>query len=287
MTNRNAKRRAAGAASAPPPSSMPPNIKNTNSLLNFAVPTEIVDLPSRGRFYPEGNPLFGKESVEIRFMTARDEDILTSPTLLKKGIAIDRLLQSVIVDQNIDAKDLLVGDRNALMYAIRITGYGSQYEAKAICNECGEENDVTFDLSKYTEGYKETTDNEDITVNSDGTFTVDLPTTKISVQVKFMTGHDEERLTKSSQMKLKNNLPDSQLTDLLKSIVVSANGVTDPGELGQFLEMMPATDSRFLRNLYIDNSPNVRLDQEFICNFCGSESEVEVPITTGFFWPEQ
>ena len=193
----------------------------------------------------------------------------------------------MIVDQNIDAKDLLVGDRNALMYAIRITGYGSQYEAKAICNECGEENDVTFDLSKYTEGYKETTDNEDITINSDGTFTVDLPATKISVQVKFMTGHDEERLTKSSQMKSKNNLPDSQLTDLLKSIVVSANGVTDPGELGQFLEMMPATDSRFLRNLYIDNSPNVRLNQEFTCNFCGSESEVEVPITTGFFWPEQ
>tara|TARA_A100001015_G_scaffold282965_1_gene347821 strand:+ start:7056 stop:7856 length:801 start_codon:yes stop_codon:yes gene_type:complete len=266
---------------------MPPNIKTTNSLLNFAIPTEIVDLPSKGKFYPQGSPLFQKESIEIRFMTAKDEDILTSPTLLKKGVAIDRLLQSVIVDENINAKDLLVGDRNALMYAVRITGYGANYQAEVVCPECGGDNDVTFNLSKYTEGYVETVDTDDVTVNPDGTFSVDLPTTKINVQVKFLTGHDEQRLTKSSEMKLKNNLPDSQLTDLLKSIVVSANGVTDPGELGQFLEMMPASDSRFLRNLYVENSPNVKLTQEFTCQHCGSESEVEVPITTGFFWPEQ
>lgn len=287
MSNRNAKRRAAGASQAPPPASMPANVNTTNSLLNFAVPTEIVDLPSKGLFYPEGSPLHARDSIEIRFMTAKDEDILTSPTLLKKGVAIDRLLQSVIIDENINAKDLLVGDRNALMYAVRITGYGSAYEAMAMCEQCGEDNDVTFDLSRYVEHYKMPEDTSEIQINSNGTFTVDLPVTKISVDVRFLTGHDEERLTKSTQLKQKNNLPDAQSTDLLKSIVVCANGVEDPSQLGEFLEVMPAADSRFLRNIYADISPNVKFSQEMTCEHCGSESEVDVPITTGFFWPEQ
>ena len=287
MSNRNAKRRAAGASQAPPPASMPLNISTTNSLLNFAVPTEIVDLPSKGLFYPEGSPLYGKDNIEIRFMTAKDEDILTSPSLLKKGIAIDRLLQSVIIDENINAKDLLVGDRNALMYAVRITGYGAAYEAQATCNMCGSDNDINFDLSKYTDHYSMPETTSDIQINSNGTFSVDLPVTKISVDVRFLTGHDEEKLTKSTQLKQKNSLPDSQSTDLLKSIVVSANGVEDPSQLSEFLEAMPAADSRFLRGVYSDISPNVKFSQEMTCEHCEADSEVDVPITTGFFWPEQ
>ena len=287
MSNRNAKRRAAGASQAPPPASMPLNISTTNSLLNFAVPTEIVDLPSKGLFYPEGSPLYGKDNIEIRFMTAKDEDILTSPSLLKKGIAIDRLLQSVIIDENINAKDLLVGDRNALMYAVRITGYGAAYEAEVMCSMCGSDNDVSFDLSKYTDYYSTPEDTSSIEVNPNGTFRVDLPVTKISVDARFLTGHDEERLTKSTELKQKNNLPDAQSTDLLKSIVVSANGVEDPSQLGEFLEMMPAADSRFLRGIYSDISPNVKFSQEMTCEHCEADSEVDVPITTGFFWPEQ
>ena len=146
MENRNAKRRAAGAAHPPQQEMMPP-VPNSiqQSSLSFAAPTEIVDLPSKGRFYPEGHPLCGKETIEIRYMTARDEDILTSPALLKKGVALDRLLDNVLVDKSYSSKDLLSGDRHALMYAVRITGYGPDYPAEISCVHCGSDFEHTFD----------------------------------------------------------------------------------------------------------------------------------------------
>jgi len=101
-----------------------PDLVNEKSPLTFTTPTEFVELPTRGRFYPEDHPLHNVEEIEIRFMTAKDEDILSSKTLLKKGVAIDRLLQNVIVDKRINVGDLFVGDKNALIVASRITGYG-------------------------------------------------------------------------------------------------------------------------------------------------------------------
>ena len=138
MENRNAKRRAAAAAHPPQQEVAPPvpqNIQQQHqSALSYAVPTEIVDLPSKGRFYPVGHPLHGKESIEIRYMTARDEDILTSPALLKKGVALDRLLDNVLLDNSFNSKDLLSGDGATLMYAVRITGYGPDYQPDFLVN---------------------------------------------------------------------------------------------------------------------------------------------------------
>ena len=101
---------------------VPTAVDETRPSLDFSTPTELVDLPSKGRFYPEGHPLHNAETIEIKFMTAKDEDIITSRTLLKKGIVIDRLLQSVIVNKSINVQDLLIGDKNAIVVATRITG---------------------------------------------------------------------------------------------------------------------------------------------------------------------
>ena len=91
--------------------------ENNNNQLSFSVPTEFVDLPSKGIYYPEGHALHGVESVEIKHMTAKEEDILASESLIRKGIAIDRMLQSLLIDNNLKVKDLLVGDKNALTVA--------------------------------------------------------------------------------------------------------------------------------------------------------------------------
>ena len=139
MSRNNADRTGAhGSESAPPPQVL--------SKLDFVAPTEFVDLPSRGQ-YPEGHPLHGKDSVEIRFMTAKDEDILTNQSLLKKGLAIERFLQNVILDKSVKSEELLICDRNAILIAARSSGYGAAYETKANCPNCGTPNDITFDLS--------------------------------------------------------------------------------------------------------------------------------------------
>jgi hypothetical protein len=115
------------------------NINQPASMpLSFSIPTEFVDLPSGGKFYGPDHPCHGRDSVEMRFMTAKEEDILTSRTLIKKGIVIDRLLQSMVVEKHLNIDDLLIGDKNALVIAARISGFGEEYDTRVSCASCGE-----------------------------------------------------------------------------------------------------------------------------------------------------
>ncbi len=283
MSNRNEARRKA-AASQPVPE--PATESKNNSLLNFTVPTEIVDLPSRGIFYPSGHPLHGKTSVEIRYMTAKDEDILTSPALLRKGIAIERMIDNLLVDNNISSKDMLVGDRNALIYAARITGYGREYDAGVECPSCEREYECSFDLAAYVDAYKFTDpDESEFAFTGNGTLEVELPKTKVLVEIRALTGTDEDKMTKLREMKVKNNLNDAPLTDLFKTMVVSANGIVDKGQIAEFIDNMPALDSKFLRAAYNKVMPNIEFSQAVECPHCGYATEMAVPITAKFFWP--
>ena len=272
---------AAGADSAPSLAEM----TNNSSVLNFVVPTDFVDLPSKGNFYPEGHPLYKKEHIEIRQMTAKDEDILTSVSLLKKGVAIERLIENLIVDKTIDVGDLLVGDKNAIMIRARISAYGSLYETKVQCPYCQTNAQHSFDLEGVTAKEVEIDDFVEPTKN--GTFVITLPASQVKAEVRFLNGKDEASLLKFAEKKKKYNLVDSSITDQMKSFVVSLNGVEDPGQIAEFVDNMPAKDSRFLRKTYTNLVPNVDLTQSFKCQSCYTEVEMEVPFTTDFFWPKQ
>lgn len=251
--------------------------------LSFAVPTEMVDLPSGGKLYPEGHPLCGVESMEIKFMTAKEEDILTSRALLRKGVALDRLLESVIVNPKVKPEDLLIGDKNALIVATRITGYGSLYETTIDCPACGERSRFEFDLetSMNTKGG----DAEDIETTERGTYMITLPKTKWKVEVRLLTGRDEKILATSLERKRKQKLPENSVTEQFRLMIVSVQGETNRATLNQVIEVMPASDSRFLRDCYSSIMPNIDLTQDFVCKHCDSVTEVEVPFNTEFFWP--
>tara|TARA_Y100000034_G_C6907363_1_gene421531 strand:- start:2082 stop:2936 length:855 start_codon:yes stop_codon:yes gene_type:complete len=252
---------------------------------SFVTPTEFVELPSGGAFYPEGHPLRGQETIEIRHMTAKDEDILTSRALLKKGIAIDRLLKSVITDSSINPDDLLIGDKNAVLIATRITGYGEAYNSKVTCIACGETFDHEFDLSEQKiVGFEE--DVEGVKRTSEATFKIELPISKVTVEVKALVGHDEKRIAKSAELKKKKNLPETLLTDTFRSYIVSVNGDASKAAVGGFISSMPARDSKFLRNTYSKVIPNIDMTQGYECPECGYGEEVEIPLTAEFFWPK-
>jgi hypothetical protein len=254
--------------------------------LNFASPTEFVELPSRGRFYPLGHALHGSESIEIRFMTAKEEDILTSKTLLKKGLAIDRMLQSLIVDPQIKIHDLLVGDKNALIIASRISGYGSEYETKVNCPACSHVNDFSFNLEDHTTS-DGVVDNPYVTgPSAAGTYEVVLPKLGVTVELRLSTGVEEKKLIQMQQMKKKNKLPESPLTDQLRTSIVSVDGDSERATVNKLVNNMPAFDSRFVRNIYSDLMPNVDMTGDFTCEMCEYNSEVEVPFTVDFFWPK-
>lgn len=256
--------------------------------LAFSVPTEFVDLPSRGQYYPKGHALHGVSQLEIKHMTAKEEDLLSNEDLIRKGVVIDRLLQNVVVTPNVDIADMLAGDKSALIIAARITGYGSDYSAVVTCPACGTKSEKHFDLTNHkTIGavFDADTLNENlegVRVTEYGTFVTTLPRTGFEVEFRMLTGKDEERISKFQ----KKNTSSGTLIDTLAMLMVSVDGVTDRMQISEFAGNMPAMDSKFLRTLYQKLVPNVDLKQEFVCAKCNHEQDLEVPITAGFFWPQ-
>ena len=255
--------------------------------LHFVAPTEFVELPSRGLGYPEGHPLFENDVIEIRFMTAKDEDILTSATLLKKGVAIDRFLQNVIVDKSITINELLIGDKNAILIAARSSGYGNLYETQVTCPSCGTKNNLTFDLNNTSVSESKTDPELGITNTTDGTFMVNMPYTKFNVEVRLMTGEDEQQLARNSATRKKNRLQETAMTDQYKRMIVSVNGHRDQSVLSRYIDNMPLMDARHLRLAYKLVAPNVEIKETLTCVSCEHQQEVDVPFGADFFWPDR
>jgi len=292
MSSRNNQQRLANPGTSDVNSETPTS--NNNNQLSFSVPTEFVELPSKGLYYPEDHPLHGIETVEIKHMTAKEEDILASESLIRKGVAIDRMLQSLLIDDNLKVNDLLVGDRNALTVAARITGYGADYHTRVNCPACGEPQEFQFDLDeRTTRGAAFSPDElegkiEGVSFTKNGTFLVELPKSGHTVELKMLTGKDEEKLEKFQKQKAKmSDGLNSILTDTLKSIVTSVSGVTERSQINNFVENMPAVDSRYLRGVYQKLVPNIDMTQDFSCKKCHHTQALEVPVTTDFFWPGQ
>jgi hypothetical protein len=254
---------------------------------SWSTPSELVDLPSKGRFYPPGSPLHGKEQIEIKYMTAKEEDLLTDRALLKNGTAIDRVLQNLITDKTIKVNDMLVGDKNAVVVAARITGYGEEYETKVTCPACDEVTEFVFDLSEVEpKDIDEVIENSEATLTERNTFMITLPMSKVSVECRLLTGADETKMFKENQRRSKKKMDSSMLTDQLKETILSVNGDTDLISRTSFIRQMPAKDSRYLRNTLGDLTPNVDMSQVYECTNCGHTADMEVPLTTDFFWPK-
>jgi len=284
MVRNNEERVGSTIPTAPtPPPVMEPSAATPSGdqPFSFVTPTEFVELPSKGKFYPEGHALQGTETVEIRYMTAKDEDTLTSPSLLKKGLALDRLLQNVIIDKKVKADDLLIGDKNAILVAARISGYGAEYATRIPCQSCGSITTYEFDLSDI-----DTNDGSDLDLDATGAFYCVLPKMKVRVGLKLLCGSDEKRLTKLAERRKKKNLPEAALTDQFRAIIVSVNDNTDTKHIDALIDNMPAQDSRHLRSFYGAAIPNMDLKQDFECPACDAIEEVMIPFTTEFFWPK-
>ena len=236
----------------------------------FNLPTEMVELPSKGLAYPEGHPL-REGKVEVKYMTAKEEDILTNQSYIEKGTVLDKLLESVVVSK-INIKDLIIGDKNALLIATRILGYGKDYSFSYM----GESYDV--DLS--------TLENKEIdeSLLSEGNkFFYTLPSSNIDITFKILDGHDETKIEKEIQgLKKINKNASPELSTRLKYIITSINGDSESRTIRNFVENnFLARDSRSLRNHIKQVQPDV--DLTYITD---SNEEITIPIGISFFWPD-
>ena len=258
-------------------------LEGMSEKLGYDIPTEFVTLPSAGKLYPREHPLCDAEGVEIRSMTAREEDLLTSKALIKAGTVIDKLLEACITNKSIDARSLLIGDRNALLIAVRVVGYGEDYKAKVTCPECSELFQSEFSLGSLR---IKPVGAEPLEPNTN-LFAFKLPLSGLSVEFKLLTGQDEADISTAIERRRKTaGSTENNMTTRLLHNIVSINKETDKQKISTMIMNMRAGDARALRK-YIDKvEPQIDMRQPASCTQCGAESEVNVPLGANFFWPD-
>ena len=238
--------------------------------------SEVIDLPSLGKVYPKSSPI-SNGKIEIKYMTAREEDILTSQNLIKKGLVIDKLLDSLIITEGVKCDDLVLGDKNAVMVAARVLAYGPEYECEIENPNTGKTFSHVFNLADCP--FKKLPD--DI---NDNKFEMELPVSKAKVGFKLITGKEEKLIEAELKGIKKTGVQVSpELTTRLKHTITSVNGDGDKSVINQFVQNMLSRDSLELRK-YINNiSPDIELVQEIELE--GDTVKVDIPMTVNFFWP--
>jgi hypothetical protein len=245
-------------------------------------PTEKIDLPSKGWYYPSGHPLSGGK-VELKYMTAQHEDILTSRNLISKGIVLDKLMEALIADPTVRYDDLLIGDKNALIVAARILGYGKMYEAHVTCPKCGDMSVTNIDLEKLTDKELDFKDGQ----KGKNQFSYELPISKKIITFKLLTHRDvknaEAELEKMK--KVTGSETSTEITTRMRYSILTVDGEGDPEVVRKFISTMLARDAMAWRNHAKEINPDVDLTFNFDCSKCGFEDRLEVPIDITFFWP--
>jgi hypothetical protein len=242
--------------------------------------SEPIDLPSKGLFYSEDSPLRSGQ-IEVKYMTAKEEDILTSSNLIRKGIVLDKLMDSLIATKGVRSQDLLVGDLNALMVAARILGYGKDYKVSFSCPACSKEVTQVVDLTTLN------TANEP-SESGDRNITIVLPVSKAEVVLKLLTRADELAIEKELESLKKANLGvEGETTARLRAMIQSVNGDSSKTVIWSFVENMLVRDSRYLREQYRVYNPDVDFNIEVECD-CDTSTDktARLPIGTDFFWPD-
>jgi len=251
----------------------------------FRFPTEVIDLPSKGLLYPKESPL-SSGKLEMKYMTAKEEDILTNQNYISKGIVLDKLLQSLIVSK-IDYSELIAGDQNAVMIAARILGYGKDYEVEIVDPDGDGKDKIKVSIDLTTIEPKEIPW-ELITPHSNE-FEFVLPASKRTVTFKSVTQGLDKQITQAvkNQAKIiKSTGIDKEFTTRLKYIITSVDGNRDQPYINEFVDNeLFARDSRELRTYMQKISPDIDMKVTIISEASGEPHVIDLPIDVSFFWP--
>lgn len=255
-------------------------------MANFEFPTEVITLPSKGLIYSESNPL-SKGSVEIKYMTAREEDILASQNLIKKGVVLDKLFESVVVSEGVSVGDISVGDKNAILLATRILGYGADYNVEVTDPFTGESQKVTIDLAKI-----QTKEVDDSLLNRENRYEFELPISKKKIKFKLLTHKDEIDINAEIQALNRlvkgDSVVSQDVSTRLRYMIQEVEGNTDRGFINNFVKnSLLARESKALREYVRTISPDLDLKYQFTSDLTGESEALDIPFGVGFFYPTE
>ena len=249
------------------------------------VPRAEIPLPSQGLIYPPEHPLHNKDTVFIRMMTVRDEDLLSSEPLIRSRRAIDEFIKSAL-GGNVDASSLCMGDREAIMFAFRATGYGTDYDAKVTCPNCSDTFKYTFDLDGMN--IKQLGAPPVVPFTNLFEIPEPLPDLGKTVQFSILTGASEREITDtiSAMSKKAKHAVTPEVSLRLFYQIQKIGNEKDRGKIRNIVDNMSARDGRFLRGHINNISPKVDTKRQMNCPSCGETEEVALPIDVTFFFPE-
>ena len=252
-------------------------------MAEYEFPVEVIELPSKGKAYPKDNPL-SKGTVELKYMTAKEEDILASQNLIKKGVVLDKLFESVVVQKDINLDDILIGDKNAILLATRLLGYGKDYKVEITDPFTGERQEVVIDLSKIQ--VKEIDFSK---LNPQNEYEFELPIAKKKIKFKLLTHGDEKKIAQEIQalarLTKNNDGASSEISTRLRYMIVEVDGERDAATINKFARNLPARDSKALREYVREISPDLDLRFEFTSDLTGETEALDIPFGVGFFYP--
>ena len=249
-----------------------------------------VDLPSGGKVYPPDHPLFLNGGVvEIRQMTAADEDILNDRQAIKKNNVLENLLRECITKpEGLNIDDLIAADKMMILVALRVTGIGAEYKVNLECASCEKEFPNTYMLNKME--VRRLNENVSLTpVEETGINRFKFKTPSgYNVEIKLLNGNEEKMLEQQAEMRQKKGVSQRGMTvQRMMYIIQSIDGETDKGKIKDMLDLMNIGDSKFIREMYNEISPEIKfLDNELMCPHCYETNDYSIPIGIGFFWPE-
>jgi hypothetical protein len=247
---------------------------------DYPFPTEIISLPSKGLCYPESNPL-SKGDITIKLMTAKEEDILTSTSLIRKGIQLDKLLESIVVEPGVNINDLTIGDKNAILITSRILAFGPEYHVNITDPFDGEEIETTIDLSKIK--IKEVDESK---LNRRNEYDFILPVSKTPIKFKLLTHGDEVAINKDIDASTKTLKQGNEITARYRRIIVEVDGNRDFGTISNFVaNRLLAGDSKALRKYITEITPDLDLKFDYTSPVTGETEALKIPFGIEFFYP--
>lgn len=260
----------------------------------FVVSTEFVDLPTRGMFYSKDSDLFQTETIEIKHMTAREEDILGNQDYISRGVVLDKLIDSILVDRTIKSQDLADIDKIAILVSARKTGYGVEYKQEYACNECGKEGLFVFNMENLINNANNEIRLAPENVLTDpetGTFDVKLEACGYTATCRVLDNEDFKYIDDLEKQRSKHSLDFNYTIEFLRRMVLSVHKTSSPTDItsdsstiSQFLDFIPAKDSRTLKQAHSYLSPTFRMHEEVECPHCSAMQEKEVPFSWAMFW---
>jgi hypothetical protein len=247
---------------------------------SYPFPTETISLPSKGLVYPESSPL-AKGEITIKLMTAKEEDILTSTNLIKKGIQLDKLLESIVVEPGVNVNDLVIGDKNAILITSRILAFGPEYVANVIDPFDSEEVEVNIDLT--TIKVKEI---DESLLNRINEYSFTLPISKTQIKYKLLTHGDEQAINKDIEASQKTLKTSNEITTRYRRMIIEVDGNRELGHVSSFVtNRLLAGDSKALRKEIAKITPDLDLKFDYTSPITGETEALRIPFGIGFFYP--